>query len=50
MLNYSLGLKIENVKSINEDSTSAYQEFCRDHNLVLNTVPSGFYSNDIFNI
>lgn len=45
MLENSLGKKLKNVKSINADSASAYQKFCSDHNLKLNTVPSGFHSN-----
>lgn len=40
----------ENAKLINADSASAYQEFCKNNNLNLNAIPSGFHSNDIFNI
>lgn len=50
MLEKSLGNKISNVKSFNTDSASAYQEFCSDHNIKLNAVPSGFHSNGEINI
>ena len=50
MLEKSLGKKIENGKSINADSASAYQDFCLNHNLKLQAVPSGFHSNGTINI
>lgn len=50
MLNNSLGKKLKNAKSINADSASAYQDFCKNHKLVLNAIPSGFHSDGIFNI
>lgn len=50
MLKKSLGLKLNNAKSIIADSASAYQEFCKEHKLILNAVPSGFHSDEIFNI
>lgn len=50
MLKNSLGLKLDNAKSVNADSASAYQEFCRDNNLILNSVPSGFHSDGLINI
>ena len=50
MLNKSLGKKLNNAKSITADSASAYQEFCKNNNLTLNAIPSGFHENDIFNI
>ena len=50
MLKNSLGKKLDNAKSINADSASAYQDFCEDNQLTLNAIPSGFHSNDIFNI
>lgn len=50
MLENSLGEKIINAKSINADSASAYQEFCFNHNLKLNAVPSGFHSDGQINI
>lgn len=50
MLNDSLGKKLNNAKSINADSASAYQEFCKENNLILNAIPSGFYSEGIYNI
>lgn len=46
----SLGVKLDNAKSISADSASAYQEFCCKYKLILNAVPSGFHSNGIFNI
>ena len=50
MLEDSLGYKLNNAKSINADSASAYQDFCKNHNLKLQTVPSGFHSNGRINI
>ena len=50
MLKNSLGVKLDNAKSISADSASAYQEFCSENKLVLNAIPSGFHSNDTFNI
>lgn len=50
MLKESLGKRLDNAKSINADSASAYQDFCEEYNLVLNAIPSGFHSNGIFNI
>ena len=50
MLEDSLGHKLNNAKSINTDSASAYQYFCKNHNLKLQTVPSGFHSNGRINI
>lgn len=39
MLKNSLGVKLDNIKSINADSASAYQEFCNKYKLVLNAIP-----------
>ena len=50
MLKDSLGLKLNNAKSINADSASAYQEFCSEYKLVLNAIPSGFHNDGVFNI
>ena len=50
MLENSLGKKLNNAKSINADSASAYQKFCLEHNLKLNAVPSGFHSDGQINI
>ena len=50
MLKDSLGQKLNNAKSVTADSASAYQEFCKNHNLKLQTVPSGFHSNGRINI
>ena len=50
MLENSLGKKLNDAKSINADSASAYQKFCLEHNLKLNSVPSGFHINGQINI
>lgn len=50
MLKNSLGVKLDNAKSISADSASAYQKFCSKYKLILNAIPSGFHSNGIFNI
>lgn len=50
MLKNSLGQKLKNAKSVNADSASAYQDFCKEYNLILNAIPSGFHSDGIFNI
>ena len=50
MLKNSLGKKLKDAKSVNADSASAYQEFCKEYNLILNAIPSGFHSDGIFNI
>lgn len=50
MLRETLGQKLNNARSINADSASAYQDFCEENHLVLNAIPSGFHSNGIFNI
>ncbi len=50
MLKESLGQKLSNAKSIIADSASAYQDFCKEYNLTLNAIPSGFHSEGIFNI
>ena len=50
MLIDSLGTKLYNATTVNADSASAYQEFCKKYSLELNAIPSGFHSNGIFNI
>lgn len=50
MLKSSLGIKIVNATSVNADSASAYQEFCKDNNIILNAIPSGFHSSGPINI
>lgn len=50
MLKESLGKKLNNAKSINADSASAYQSFCEEYNLTLHAIPSGFHSDGIYNI
>ena len=50
MLKDLLGKKLNNAKSINADSASAYQEFCIENSLILNAIPSGFHSDGIYSI
>lgn len=50
MLKESLGKKLKNAYAINADSASAYQDFCKEYNLTLNAIPSGFHSDGIYNI
>ena len=50
MIEESIGDKIEEVKILTSDSASAYQKFCSDHNIVLQSVPSGFHSDGAINI
>lgn len=50
MLKNSLGQKLSKAKSVNTDSASAYQDFCKEYNLTLHAIPSGFHSDGIFNI
>ena len=39
MLKNSLGVKLDNAKSISTYSASAYQEFCSKYKLILNAIP-----------
>lgn len=50
MLNSSLGMKIVNAASVTVDSASAYQEFCKNNNIILNAIPSDFHSSSPINI
>lgn len=50
MLEDCIAKNLKGAKSITSDSASAYQEFCKKHNLELRTVPSGFHSNGVINI
>ena len=50
MLENALGNKVENVDYFNTDSASAYQKFCKNHNIKLNAIPSGQHSNGNINI
>jgi len=50
MLEYALGDKVEDVDNFNTDSASAYQKFCKNHNIELNAIPSGQHSNGKINI
>ena len=50
MLKDSLCLKLNNAKSINADSASAYQEFYSEYKLALYAILSGFHNDGIFNI
>jgi transposase-like protein len=50
MLENQLGSQINNVTSLTADSASAYQQFCKDHNIELSAIPSSFHSNDLKNL
>ncbi|MCI6266088.1 MAG: IS1595 family transposase [Bacilli bacterium] len=50
MLEEQLGDKVENVDLITADSASAYQEFCKKHNIKLIAIPSGFHNDGINNL
>ena len=50
MLENSLGEKVEHVNSFNTDSASAYQKFCKNHNIKLNAIPSGQHNDGKINI
>lgn len=50
MLEDNLGEKLINPKCITTDSASAYQDFCSNHNIKLQAIPSGFHSNGTTNI
>ena len=50
MLEQALGNRVENVVDFNTDSASAYQKFCKNHNINLNAIPSGKHSNGEINI
>ncbi len=50
MLKESLGQKLDNAKSINADSASAYQNFCENNRLILYAIPSVFHSDSIYKI
>ena len=50
MLETAFSEKVENVDNFNTDSASAYQRFCKNHDIKLNAVPSGKHSNGDINI
>lgn len=50
MLENALGSKVDKVNNLNADSASAYQKFCKNHNITLNAIPSGKHSNGNINI
>ena len=50
MLEDNLGEKLINAKCITTDSASAYQDFCSNHDIKLQTVLSGFHNNGTTNI
>lgn len=50
MLENALGQKVDDVNNFNTDSASAYQKFCKNHNIVLNAIPSGKHSKNDINI
>lgn len=41
---------IDDDNNLNADSASAYQKFCKNHNITLNAIPSGKHSNGNINI
>lgn len=50
MLEDGISPHLENVKKIIADSSSAYQEFCKNHDLKLIAIPSHFHNDGIYNI
>ena len=50
MLENALNNRVENVDNFNTDSASAYQKFCKNHNINLNAIPSGKHSEGNINI
>ncbi len=50
MLEDNIAPHLGNVKTIIADSVSAYQEFCKSHNIKLIAIPSQFHSDGIYNI
>lgn len=50
MLENALGNKVDKVDYLNADSASAYQKFCKNHNITLNAIPSGKHNNGNINI
>lgn len=50
MLEKALGSKVYKVSTFNADSASAYQKFCKTHNITLNAIPSGKHIDGNINI
>ena len=50
MLENILNNRVEDVNNFNADSASAYQKFCKNHNINLNAIPSGKHSEGNINI
>ena len=50
MLEECLGDKILNVNKVTANSASAYQEFCKNHNVNLIAIPSGFHNDGTNNL
>ena len=50
MLEDNVSPHLGNIHTITADSASAYQEFCRNHNIELIAIPSHFHSDGINNI
>ncbi len=50
MLEDSISPHLGSVKKITADSATAYQEFCKNHNLKLIAIPSHFHTNGVHNI
>lgn len=50
MLEDSISPHLGSVKKITADSATAYQKFCKNHDIKLIAIPSHFYSDGIYNI
>ncbi len=50
MLDDSITPHLGSIKKIIADSATAYQEFCKNHNLELIAIPSGFHNDGVYNI
>lgn len=50
MLEDSITPHLGSIKEITADSATAYQEFCKKHNIKLIAIPSHFHSDGIYNI
>lgn len=50
MLEDSISPHLGSVKEITADSATAYQEFCKKHNINLIAIPSHFHNDGIYNI
>lgn len=50
MLEDSITPHLGSIKKITADSATAYQKFCKKHDIKLIAIPSHFHSDDIYNI